>query len=175
MKKLTTLVFTAVLGIGLLTPVLAQPGGGPGPGPGQGQGGGRERGPGGGMAQRQQKIEDKVLAQLNLSDKQKAEIKALREKTKKAMDELRGKGGGQGNPPSDEDRKKMRDVMEGYRTGLEKILTAEQREEFKKLMKEEMEKARKERGEGRGPGRGGPGGPGGGPGDGPGEGPGGPL
>lgn len=151
-----TAVVTAVVGS-----AFAQ-GAGPGgqsKGQTKGQAGGPQGGQPGGRRGGLMKMDSEILEKLKLTDAQKKQVKELKEKTEAKMKELfagAAKGG---------DRSKMREqfkpVIEGYQTGMKKILTPKQQEEYEKALKE----ARKKMGAGRpgagGPGAGGPGAAGG--------------
>jgi Spy/CpxP family protein refolding chaperone len=145
-----TAVVTAVVGS-----AFAQ-GAGPGgqsKGQTKGQAGGPQGGQPGGRRGGLMKMDSEILEKLKLTDAQKKQVKELKEKTEAKMKELfagAAKGG---------DRSKMREqfkpVIEGYQTGMKKILTPKQQEEYEKALKE----ARKKMSAGRpgGPGAGGPG------------------
>jgi Spy/CpxP family protein refolding chaperone len=145
-----TAVVTAVVGS-----AFAQ-GAGPGgqsKGQNKGQAGGPQGGQPGGRRGGLMKMDSEILEKLKLTDAQKKQVKELKEKTEAKMKELfagAAKGG---------DRSKMREqfkpVIEGYQTGMKKILTPKQQEEYEKALKE----ARKKMSAGRpgGPGAGGPG------------------
>jgi Spy/CpxP family protein refolding chaperone len=145
-----TAVVTAVVGS-----AFAQ-GAGPGgqsKGQTKGQAGGPQGGQPGGRRGGLMKMDSEILEKLKLTDAQKKQVKELKEKTEAKMKELfagAAKGG---------DRSKMREqfkpVIEGYQTGMKKILTPMQQEEYEKALKE----ARKKMSAGRpgGPGAGGPG------------------
>ena len=145
-----TAVVTAVVGS-----AFAQ-GAGPGgqsKGQNKGQAGGPQGGQPGGRRGGLMKMDSEILEKLKLTDAQKKQVKELKEKTEAKMKELfagAAKGG---------DRSKMREqfkpVIEGYQTGMKKILTPMQQEEYEKALKE----ARKKMSAGRpgGPGAGGPG------------------
>jgi Spy/CpxP family protein refolding chaperone len=119
----------------------------------KGQAGGPQGGQPGGRRGGLMKMDSEILEKLKLTDAQKKQVKELKEKTEAKMKELfagAAKGG---------DRSKMREqfkpVIEGYQTGMKKILTPKQQEEYEKALKE----ARKKMSAGRpgGPGAGGPG------------------
>jgi Spy/CpxP family protein refolding chaperone len=148
MKKILTTIATLALSIALMASAMAQDpgprGGGPG---GPGIDGGRR---GGGNPKMLQKVEDEVLAKLNLSDKQKAEVKKHREKLEKTLKELKEQGGAggeaRGRGGNREAGGKMKEAMDAYRDGIKAVLNDEQDKQYDKLMKEAMEKARKARG-----------------------------
>jgi Spy/CpxP family protein refolding chaperone len=99
-----------------------------GAGRGEHAGGGQ---PGGGM--------DGMLSQLNLDEKQQAEVAKIREEMKAEMEKAHG------------DKTAMRPVMQQFMSKVEAILTPEQKQKLQTL------RAQHKRG-GRGAGAGGPGG-----------------
>jgi Spy/CpxP family protein refolding chaperone len=119
----------------------------------QGKAGQGQKGPGGrrgGFGN----MDAEILAKLNLTEAQKKDIKTLKEATQKKMMEMIKAGGGPGGDRSAM-REKLKPVMDGYQTGLKKIMTPAQFSEYEKAMKE-MRKKFQNRGPG-GPGAGGPG------------------
>lgn len=155
----------------------AGPGGKRGGAPGQGGPGG-PGGPGGQRRGNFMNRDAEVLAKLNLTDAQKKQVKELKSKTEEKMKEaFKGMGGpgagagakggkGKGAPPAGGPpaggppagmREKMKEIFDGYTTGLKKILTPTQQKDYEKGMKELRAKMQKERANGGGA----PGGPGG--------------
>ncbi|MFO0045296.1 MAG: hypothetical protein ACK53G_07660 [Armatimonadota bacterium] len=145
-----TAVVTAVVGS-----AFAQ-GAGPGgqsKGQTKGQAGGPQGGQPGGRRGGLMKMDSEILEKLKLTDAQKKQVKELKEKTEAKMKELFA-GAAKGGYRSKK-REQFKPVIEGYQTGMKKILTPKQQEEYEKALKE----ARKKMSAGRpgGPGAGGPG------------------
>ena len=136
----------AVMALG--TGVFAQDAGPKGKG-GQGQGQFRQ-GPGGqgkkGPGMRVGRMQQEVLAKLNLTAAQKAKIEALNKKMQAEVQKLMQGG------DREQMREKFRPLMEQHRKDLMAILTKEQQVKYEQLVKEAREKMRQ--------GRGGPGGQG---------------
>lgn len=166
MKKWMMIALTLVMTTSMVAPAFAQEAGPRGQGNRQQQGNRQNN-----DQQQLRKIEEKVLAQLNLTADQQAKIADLNKRFEAEMKELReqmrgqggqGRQGGQGgarpgaggpggrgeadNPM----RTKMRELTEKRRTELMKILSKEQGERYTKLMREAMQKLRQERGGQRG-------------------------
>lgn len=165
MKKICTLVgILAALGA-LATASFAQK-----PGPGQGGKGnkvdGGKGGPGqGGRMQGMRKMQEEILAKLNLTADQKAKIKSLNDKFQKEIQDLMKAGDPQSN------RDKFRELSKTHREAMLKILTPAQQKQYKTLIDEARKKFGGPGGPGgaggnRGPGKGGGGKPGGGTGGG---------
>lgn len=160
-----TFIATAVISA-LAVSSFAQ-GAGPAGGKGAGQGAGKGQGkgpggPGGPGGQRRgpgmfMNMDAEVLAKIKLSDKEKAEVKKVKDATAKKAEELRKSI----TPGGDRSamREKFKGLMEGYRDGIKKALTAPHYAEYEKGVKEMMQKIREKGGFGGRPG--GPGGPGG--------------
>ena len=142
----------------------AGPGGAVGGAAGAKQGAHGAKG-GGGM--RRGNMDAEVLAKLNLTDGQKAKVKALKEATQKKMQELMksmggpgaggpGKAGGPGAGKPGGNfagmREKFKPIMDSYNAGLKGILTPPQFTAYEKGMKEMREKMKAERAAGGGPG-----------------------
>ncbi len=153
MKKIFTLVGIVAAVGALATASFAQK---PGPGGQGGQGGkfgGGQGGPGQGRMQGMRKMQEEILAKLNLTADQKSKIKALNDKFQKDIQALMKSGDPQSN------RDKFRELSKNHRDAMMKILTPAQQTQYKKLIDEARKKF------------GGPGGPGGaGAGKGPGKG-----
>jgi hypothetical protein len=130
---LTMVVAAALLAV---SAVASAQGAGP-------RGGGGQQGAG--RMQEMQKLQQKILGELNLNATQKEGVKKLdatRAAKLKKLRESAGQGG---------DREKMRAEMQKiqteYRTGLKKVLGDAKFAQYEKRMKEEMEKLRKQRGQ----------------------------
>jgi Spy/CpxP family protein refolding chaperone len=154
MKKILTVLASTIALAALATSAFAQGAGPKGGGPGFGGPGGPGGQRGGGMmGGRMAKMQEGVLAKLNLTPDQKKKVDALNVKRQAEMEKM-FKGG----PPAEGDRDKMREKMresqKAYRKDLDKILKPEQSKKYDELMKAEREKMRSQFG-------GGPGGPGG--------------
>ena len=103
-------------------------------------------GPGGGMnrVNRMAEMEDKVLAKLSLTDKQKKEVVALRASQKSEVEALMKKYQGQMKPPVQGQkyeapagmREDMQKVQKEHADGMLKILGAEKFAQYKKGMEE---------------------------------------
>ena len=142
-----------------------------GAGPGGAKGGpaGGQKGPGGQRRGGMMKLDEEVLAKLNLTADQKSKVKALKEATTKKVQELMkasgfGKPGGPGaaGKPGGPGaagggmREKMKPIMDGYTNGMKAILTPTQFTAYEKGVKEARAKMRAQFGGGK---PGGPGGP----------------
>ena len=178
-------IFVAIAVMGVMSVSAFAQGAGPGGAKGGAQGGqrgpGGPGGPGGGGMRRggRMKMDEEVLAKLNLTAGQKAKVKSLKEATQKKVQDLMktmgpgpgaagaGKAGGAGKPgaggagrPDPAKRKEMQEkfkpIMEGYTKGLKGILTPPQFTAYEKGMKEAMDKMRAQFGGGKagGPGAG---------------------
>ena len=183
-------MFVAIAVMGVMSVSAFAQGAGPGGAKGA-QAGGKQGGPGGGGMRRGGggNRDAEVLAKLNLTDGQKAKVKALKEATQKKVQELMksmggpGGPGGPGTPPGKGGgkpgagagggkgggnfagmREKFKPIMEGYTAGIKGILTPPQYTAYEKGMKEMAAKMKAERAAGGGPG--GPGGKGAGKGKG---------
>jgi len=73
-----------------------------------------------------------VAEGLEITDEQKQKLTELRESISKEMREARGQGG-QGGPPSDDVRAKMKKLGEETMDKAKEILTSEQREKLEKM------------------------------------------
>lgn len=154
MNKFTTLIATLTLGALMCSAAIAQE---------AGPRGNRQQGQGAGAGQRgkamdkMKEVREKILAQLNLTDKQKEAIKKLdadmEAKRKALMDEIKNGGG---EVDREKLRAKMQELQKAQMDGMKQILTPEQQQKFQQLMKEYREK----NGGGQ-PGKGGRGGKGG--------------
>ncbi len=141
MKNFITVCVSVALGAALISPAIAQDAG-PGKGgvkPGQGRSGGGGQG-GAQMRGRMQQIETRVLGKMNLTAKQKADYKALNEKTQKDMQKLMS-----GTGTREQKMDKARAIQKSRQDGMNKIFTKAQQDQFRKLMAEEMKKLREER------------------------------
>jgi Spy/CpxP family protein refolding chaperone len=96
------------------------------------------------------KLQQEVLAKLNLTAEQKSQWEAVAKDMRAEMQKLRG----QNQDGKQVDRKAMMEKMKGYQEKFMAILTPEQKEQYKKLMQEAVAKARKGKdGKGEGGGR----------------------
>lgn len=149
MKKIWITMIAIVAAASLTTGALAQgagpkngaPGVGQGKGQGKGQPGQGERRMGGGM----RKMQEEIIAKLNLSKEQKAKVEALRKKQQAEFEKIRQGG-------ERPDREKMKAMMEKNNKDFMAILTPQQQAQYKKLMEEARAKWQKENG-GRQPGQ----------------------
>ena len=126
------------------------------------------------------KLDEEVLAKLNLTADQKTKVKSLKEATAKKVQDLMkasgfGGGPGAGKPggpgaagkpggPGGQGggmREKMKPIMDGYTKGMKSILTPTQYTAYEKGVKEAREKMRAQFGGGKSGGPGAAGGPGG--------------
>ena len=151
MKRFLSLFIAVALGAAMFVPAAAQ-NAGPGAGapkPGQGGFGGDRRGGGGGMMIRgkMKEIQTRVLGKLGLTAKQKADIKALDEKTQKQVAAImpKPKAGAERTRPTEAQMTKIRNLTKSHQDSFMKILTKAQQEKYKKLMAEEMKKLQAER------------------------------
>ncbi|MEZ0327814.1 MAG: hypothetical protein ACAH95_18110 [Fimbriimonas sp.] len=151
MKKLISTLIIAGAAFGLVSASFAQTAGPKQGGPGQRGPGG----PGGGRMARMGKMQEEVLAKLNLTADQKKKIEAHNKKMGEKMKTMFESA--QKNPGADrtEMRKKFMAMREEGDKGMKAILTAEQWKKFETLRKEAREKARKQFGGPGGPGAGG--------------------
>lgn len=146
MKRLLPLL-TSILAFTLLVaPAFAQQSGGQRPG-----GPGSERRGPGMMRQGMGQVEARVLAKMNLTAKQKADIKALNDRIQKQMEAIRKDE----KMTREQKMQRMRAIGQEKQQGMSKILTKTQQEQYRKLMAEEMKKLREQREKqgGRQPGR----------------------
>lgn len=177
-------MFVAIAVMGVMSVSAFAQGAGPGGARGP-QAGGKQGGPGGGMKRGFGNRDAEVLAKLNLTDGQKAKVKALKEETQKKVQELMKSMGGPGGPPPGKGggkpgagagagrpggnfpgmREKFKPIMEAYNAGIKAILTPPQYAAYEKGMKEMNEKRKAERdaaggagaaGKGKGKGKGTP-------------------
>jgi len=132
MKRTLTLIIATVAAATLVASSFGQ-GAGPGSRPGQGSlGAGGQKGQGG-RGGKMGNMDSPILEKLNLTDDQKKNIKALKEKMAKSVKDLREKGQGGDRTAMRESYKKL---MKDYQTGLEKLLTPSQWTDYQKAMKE---------------------------------------
>lgn len=152
MKKLLTLTIAGAFMAGAATVGFAQgagPKGGKAPGVG-GQNGKAKPGQGAGLGQRfggMRKMQEEILAKLNLTEKQKVAIKALNDKQRAEMEKMRNSGG---DPKANRD--KFMAMRKAHQDAFMKILTPQQQATYQKALEEMRAKWQKERGAGRGPG-----------------------
>ncbi len=110
----------------------------------QGKGQGAQQGQGrrGGFG----RVQEEVLAKLNLTAPQKQKIGAIQQKTRDAMMKLR-------DAPGDRQQKmaKFRELSQKSRQEVLAVLTPKQKAQFEELMKAAIEKMRSERGQRNGP------------------------
>lgn len=131
-RNLSYLAALVVVGL-FVAAVQAQPPGGRGPGGGFGGGfgGGMFGGPTA-LLQRED-----VQAELELLDEQKAQVRALAEKTRERMGEMfrgqRDRGGGEGNERGDQLRDAFRKFNEETQAEVDKILLPPQAKRLKQL------------------------------------------
>jgi Spy/CpxP family protein refolding chaperone len=143
MKNLMMLVAVAALAIGAATDSFAQNRQGQGQGQrqqGQGQGQRQGQPPGQNREGAMFRMQEQILAKLNLTADQKKRVTALNKKTEESMKKLREAPG--------EMRSKMpkfREIHEGHEKALLQILTAQQRTRYQELLKQERERRMKER------------------------------
>jgi Spy/CpxP family protein refolding chaperone len=158
-------MFVALAIVGVMSASAFAQGAGPGGAAGGRTGQKGHAGPGGQRRGGMMKLDEEVLAKLNLTDGQKDKVKALKESTTKKVQELMkasgfgkpGAGGapGQGKPGGPGGmREKMKPIMDGYTNGMKAILTPTQYAGYEKGVKEARAKMRAQFGGGK------PGGPG---------------
>jgi Spy/CpxP family protein refolding chaperone len=131
MKVIRIATLAAALCVGITSVAAAQ---GTEP-PKQGQG---EMGRGGGMG-------GMLLKDINLTDAQKAQVKAIREKYAPLQLELRKSAQATGGPPDEATRAKSADLRQKQAAEIRAILTADQQAQFDKNlaeMKSQMESRR---------------------------------
>lgn len=89
------------------------------------------------------KINEDILAKLNLTDEQKAKIKAHEEESKAKLKDLRkgAKGAGQ----SDETKEKIKALRKENQTFMKTVLTKEQMREMVKLRREAVKTLREKK------------------------------
>jgi Spy/CpxP family protein refolding chaperone len=80
-----------------------------------------------------------MTEQLNLTQEQQDKIKALYEKNASALNEIRSKGWGN---LSDEDKTKLRELMQSQREQIEAVLTDEQKQKVIKDMEQRRGRGR---------------------------------
>jgi Spy/CpxP family protein refolding chaperone len=144
MKKLITIMIAGALAASFATSAFAQGAGPRGGGVQGGQGGiggGKGQRQGGGM--RMMKMQQELMAKLNLTTAQKTKIEAINKKFADDMKTLREKA-------KTGDRKALqpefRKAQMAHREEIAAVLTAEQKKKYQEEMKAMMEKMRKERG-----------------------------
>lgn len=133
MKKIAFTLIVAVAAFGVTSSAFAQ------------DAGPRSGAPHAGHGQGQKKMHEamkRVLSQLDLSADQKDKIQDLQEKGKAKVQELREKAK---TGDKDKAREEYRAFQKENRESIQKILTREQQEKFKTLMKAEIDKMRKDR------------------------------
>ncbi len=132
MKVIRIATLAAALCVGIASAAAAQ---GTEP-PQQGQGEMRRGGGMGGL----------LLKDINLTDAQKAQVKAIREKYAPLQLELRKSVQATGSPPDEATRTKMMDLQSKQAAEIRAVLTADQQATFDKNlaeMKSQMESRRK--------------------------------
>jgi Spy/CpxP family protein refolding chaperone len=133
MKVIRIATLAAALCVGITSVAAAQ--GTEPPQQGQGQGEMRRGGGMGGL----------LLKDINLTDAQKAQVKAIREKYAPLQLELRKSVQATGSPPDDATRAKMMDLQTKQAAEIRAVLTADQQAQFDKNlaeMKSRMESRR---------------------------------
>jgi Spy/CpxP family protein refolding chaperone len=133
MKVIRIATLAAALCVGITSVAAAQ--GTEPPQQGQGQGEMRRGGGMGGM----------LLKDINLTDAQKAQVKAIREKYAPLQLELRKSIQATGGPPDEATRSKMMDLQSKQAAEIRAVLTADQQSTFDKNlaeMKSRMESRR---------------------------------
>ena len=86
------------------------------------------------------KRDTEVLAKLNLTDEQKESVKKLKSETEAKLKELmKGKTKGEDRAAM---RTKVKEVVEGYKKGLQEILTPVQYGDYEKALKAMAKKAK---------------------------------
>lgn len=99
-----------------------------------------------GESKRENRLGKEKIAELNLTDSQKEQMKAEKDVLKKKLEELRGNTG-----MSTEDMKKNRlEIMKTHKEAVKSILSPEQQEKVKEMRKERNAEGSKVSGEGRG-------------------------
>ncbi len=89
------------------------------------------------------KMNEEILAKLNLTDDQKAKLKAHREEMETKLKELRkGAKGAKGTPPSEELKEKLKTLRKENEQFMKQTLTKDQMREFQKLRREKMKEMR---------------------------------
>ncbi|MEM9068972.1 MAG: hypothetical protein AAGE52_10720 [Myxococcota bacterium] len=133
-KNLSLLASVVALGLGGAPTVLAQADNGPAIEEGQGRRHARGR-----RHHRRHRHHARVLQQLDLSDNQKAQIRAIRESTRERRQELRAQG------RSPENRQAMRALHQETRRLIQEVLTPAQRTRAEQLRAEHAENRRTRR------------------------------
>ena len=85
------------------------------------------------------KINEDILAKLNLTDDQKAKIKAHEEETKTKLAGLKKAAKGSGN--NDEAKQKVKEIRKENQSFMKTILTKEQMRDMMKLRREAVKEA----------------------------------
>ena len=137
MKKLLILSVCASA-LGLTASALAQA---------AGPAGGAPKGPevrqGKGDRKALQKMQEEILAKLNLTDEQKAKIKAHEEEMKTKMQALRkGNKGAKGDGKSEDVKEKIKALRKEQQAFMKQTLTKDQMREFQKLRAEKLKEMR---------------------------------
>lgn len=140
MNRFGSILASVVLMAAATTMAFAQAAG-PKGGPAQ-QGGQAPKGPKGDRKMGEGlKMHQKILAELNLSDKQKAALKELQASTMEKMKALKGAAQG--------DRKaameKMKAIRQSHQESLYKILTPEQKAKYDKKLAELKERIKRDK------------------------------
>ncbi|MBV6457137.1 MAG: hypothetical protein HONBIEJF_00244 [Fimbriimonadaceae bacterium] len=114
------------------------------PGPKGNKQGFQGKGPGGkGFGGRMRGMSKEFLAKLNLTADQQKKVEALEKSTQSKVQAIMNTDGDR-----ESKMKKMREVMQGHRDAMGKILTKQQQEQMKKMMAEARAKRQKD---GKGP------------------------
>lgn len=149
MKKILTLITTAALAGSLATAAFAQAAG-PKNGGGQGQGLGQDRQGQGPLQNRarlgqMQKINQEILAKVNLNKRQQTKLEAAQKKLQEGLKELMAKA------RESQDRAALREgaqkLQTEYRETLKATLNEQQMKQYQELMRAALEKMRKGGGE----------------------------
>jgi len=94
------------------------------------------------------KMNEEILAKLNLTDDQKAKLKAHKEEMQKKVLELRkGAKGAKGAGPSEEVKEKLKALRKENEQFLKQTLTKDQMKEYQKIRREKMKEMREKLGD----------------------------
>ncbi|MCB8933248.1 MAG: hypothetical protein M9921_09795 [Fimbriimonadaceae bacterium] len=149
MKIVITLITTAALAGSLVTAAFAQAAGPKNGGQGQGLGQGQRQGQGQQLQNRaragqMQKINQEVLAKLNLNKRQQSKLEAAQKKLQDGLKELMEKA------RETKDRAAFREeaqkLQTEYRETVKTTLTEQQLKKYQELMRAALEKLRKDGG-----------------------------
>jgi Spy/CpxP family protein refolding chaperone len=117
----------------LLTAIAPAQGAGP-------RGGAAGQGDRAQMAKKAQETHQKVLAQLNLTQQQRAQVAELDKKREAQMKALRDKNKNAPQGKNDARREEMRKIQEDYRANFEKIVGPDNAKKYRDLIRAEMQK-----------------------------------